>query len=145
MLMLPDEFMPEDFKAERIADLRTALLAATPTETSGQLALTITAGDKKSSGLLVWPLSAGKNLFAPAESASSSAATTASASSADAATQSVPASAAPQPAAAQTAAASASPTPFDHRRCKSRHCGKTTGRRTWCSRSLIRHVAFLHS
>jgi flagellar motor switch/type III secretory pathway protein FliN len=71
MLLLPDEFMPEDFKAQRVADIAASVTAAAPTSAAGQMTFTITSGEKKCAAMLVWSLSAGKQLLQVADTTAS--------------------------------------------------------------------------
>ena len=64
MLLLPEEQMPEDFRAERVESLATALGAAEVGEDAPLVALEIKRDDQAAQLSLIWPLAAPDNLFA---------------------------------------------------------------------------------
>lgn len=63
MLLLPDEFMPMDFKAERIADLRSGVLAAAPTNESGVFAFAFQVNGQSTPAWLIWPVQQSAALY----------------------------------------------------------------------------------
>lgn len=64
MCLLPEDCMPDDFRAVYVADLEKSLQEAAPSENAVCLPHKLTLGDITSTLLLVWPLSAGKNIVA---------------------------------------------------------------------------------
>ncbi len=63
MLLLPDEFMPLDFKAERIADLRSGVIAAAPSNISGVFAFTFQVNGQSTPAWLIWPVQQSAALY----------------------------------------------------------------------------------
>ena len=55
MILLPEQFMPEDFKAGRAKNLKGALARGGIADGAAFVPLEITAGDKKGAALLVFP------------------------------------------------------------------------------------------
>jgi flagellar motor switch/type III secretory pathway protein FliN len=55
MLLLPEEFMPGDFKAGRVANLREAAARGGVVNGAGLVSLEISAGEKRGAMRLVWP------------------------------------------------------------------------------------------
>jgi flagellar motor switch/type III secretory pathway protein FliN len=55
MILLPEQFMPEDFQASRVKSLKGGLARGGIIDGAGLVPLEITSGDKKGSALLVFP------------------------------------------------------------------------------------------
>lgn len=55
MILLPEQFMPEDFKAGRVKNLKGGLARGGIADGAAFVPLEITAGDKKGSAILVFP------------------------------------------------------------------------------------------
>ena len=67
MVLLPEEFMPEDFQAARVADLHAAIGRGELTESAAALPITLTSGENSGAMTMLWPAG---NLSAVFESAS---------------------------------------------------------------------------
>jgi flagellar motor switch protein FliN len=79
MLLLPEEFMPEDFKAGRVANLAQAVRQAGLPETVSSIPLEITADDgRQGKAILIWPARTPMAAIAAGEEKSKPAAPTAS-------------------------------------------------------------------
>lgn len=63
MLMLPEEFMPLDFKAGHVSVLSESLEAVELAENAHQVAITLNSGDQSSPALLIWPANQPDNAF----------------------------------------------------------------------------------
>jgi flagellar motor switch protein FliN/FliY len=67
MLLLPEEFMPDDFRAAQVPHLGQAIERAGAAAGAGMVTLTMKAGDKQGLLYLLWPLAAPSELYkAPA-------------------------------------------------------------------------------
>ncbi len=58
MLLLPEEFMPDDFQAARVGNLGAALEQAQAATGAGLVSLTLSAADRTATAHLVWPVAA---------------------------------------------------------------------------------------
>lgn len=110
MLLLPDDLMPDDFKAAQIKNLWGGIQRGRPAEGAIAIAITLKGEDKSADCLLVWPLTApgqivGTNPPSP-EASQAAADSTGSAANANAAasaaTEHAGAASAPPSSAAQT-------------------------------------------
>ena len=57
MLVLPEDFMPEDFKVARSADLAKSLAGSEPAESLAAVPLELSATDRNGTARLIWPVS----------------------------------------------------------------------------------------
>ena len=57
MIVLPEDFMPDDFKAARVKNLAGALRRGDAGEGAAFVALNLTSGNKQTTAQLVWPIS----------------------------------------------------------------------------------------
>jgi len=64
MLVLPEAFMPSDFRAARVDDLLAAIAGGEPTESAGLVPLTIRGNEKEALAWLVWPLGNAETVLA---------------------------------------------------------------------------------
>lgn len=69
MLLLPEQFMPDDFRAARVPHLGQALESAGVLPGAALVTLPITAGEKSGKLYLLWPVANPKELFTVAASA----------------------------------------------------------------------------
>ncbi|MDZ4783744.1 MAG: FliM/FliN family flagellar motor C-terminal domain-containing protein [Planctomycetia bacterium] len=65
MLLLPEQFMPDDFRAAYVPHLGEALARASVAQGSGLVPLTLTSGEKQGILHLLWPASQPQELFNP--------------------------------------------------------------------------------
>lgn len=63
MLLLPEQYMPDDFRAARVPHLAEALARAGVAPGAGMVTLTVTAGEKSGKLYLLWPTATPKELF----------------------------------------------------------------------------------
>jgi flagellar motor switch protein FliN/FliY len=63
MLLLPEQFMPDDFRAAYVPHLGEALARANVAQGAGLVSLTLTAGEKQGVLHLLWPASQPQELF----------------------------------------------------------------------------------
>lgn len=65
MLVLPEEFMPEDFKASRVDNLAAAIVRAEIATGAGLATLALSADDKKATLTVIWPAAKPQDALSP--------------------------------------------------------------------------------
>ncbi len=109
MLLLPEDLMPDDFKAAQIKNLAGGIQRGRPAEGAAAIPITVTGEGKSADCLLLWPLTAPALIVGAAPAASEAALAAAPATEPTPPEASDAASAAPDHGATAAASASAPP------------------------------------
>jgi len=65
MLLIPEDFMPMDFRAEHVDNLAESAMRAAVENGAGLVPLTLTMGEKSGQATLVWPATSPSRVFIP--------------------------------------------------------------------------------